>query len=71
MESMTFVGIMIAALTFGVLADSFGRKHVLMFSLLITVIASICETFATNFWTYLAFQTLGSLGDILVSFIMK
>ena len=46
-ESMSFVGIMIAAMTFGVLADKYGRRHILMTCLTITVLAGICESLAT------------------------
>ena len=62
-ESSSFVGIMIAAMSFGILADKYGRKHVLMICLSITVFAGVLESFSVNFWMYVFFQTLSSLGQ--------
>ena len=45
------------------LADKYGRKHVLMICLSITIFAGIMESLSVNFWMYLFFQTLGSLGQ--------
>ena len=45
------------------LADIYGRKHVLMICLSITIFAGIMESLSVNFWMYLFFQTLGSLGQ--------
>ena len=45
------------------LADKYGRKHILMICLSITVFAGIMESLSVNFWMYLFFQTLGSLGQ--------
>ena len=45
------------------LADKYGRKHVLMICLSITIFAGFMESLSVNFWMYLFFQTLGSLGQ--------
>ena len=63
MESFGFVGIMIAALSTGILADEYGRKHVMMSCLAVTIVSAIFETFSNSFWMYLIFQTLTSLGQ--------
>ena len=62
-ESFGFVGIMIAALSTGILADQYGRKHVMMSCLAVTIVSAIFETFSNSFWMYLIFQTLTSLGQ--------
>jgi OCT family organic cation transporter-like MFS transporter 4/5 len=70
---MMFVGIMISALTFGVLADKYGRKHMLMTCIAITVFSAMILAFVNNFWLFLIFQTLVALGQagvFLVGFIL-
>lgn len=62
-QSMSFVGIMISAMTFGLLADMYGRRHILMISLTITVFAGTVITFSRNYWVFLVFNTLGALGQ--------
>ena len=49
MESFGFVGIMIAALTTGILADRYGRRHVLMASLALTVLSALFESFSSRY----------------------
>ena len=63
MQSSTFVGIMIAAMGTGILADKYGRKHVVMSCLAVTIVSAIFQTFSNSFWMYLFFQMLTSLGQ--------
>ena len=62
-ESMSFVGIMIAAMSCGLLADKYGRKHVLMTCLAISVFSGLMEAVAVDFWMYLIFNTTAALGQ--------
>ena len=62
-QSSTFVGIMIAAMGTGILADKYGRKHVVMSCLAVTIVSAIFQTFSNSFWMYLFFQMLTSLGQ--------
>ena len=62
-ESFGFVGIMIAALSCGILADKYGRKHIMMSCLALVFVSSMFECFSTSFWMYLFFQTLTNLGQ--------
>ncbi len=62
-ESVMFVGVMVAALVGGLLADKFGRRHVFMSALLITFTSGLCLAFSTNYWMFLVFQFLAALGQ--------
>ena len=54
---------MIAAMGTGILADKYGRKHVVMSCLAVTIVSAIFQTFSNSFWMYLFFQMLTSLGQ--------
>lgn len=73
-QSMYFGGVLVGALTFGILADALGRKPCLMFAILLSVVCSIGSGLAPNYPTYLAMDFLvafGQLGIFQTAFILS
>ena len=68
--SSFFLIISISGLIFGPLSDRFGRKPVIMISLILYVIASLACTFSPNIYYLIiarAFQAIGCAGGMAVS----
>ena len=72
-ESVFFAGVMVCAPLFGILADKFGRKPILMMSILLTCIFGIPLGLSPNYNVFLVLQfftSVGQLGIFQTCFIM-
>ena len=72
-ESMYFAGVMVGAPVFGVLADMYGRKPILMISIVMTTLFGIPLGFSPNYNIFMVLQFLvaiGQMGIFQTCFIM-
>jgi OCT family organic cation transporter-like MFS transporter 4/5 len=72
-ESMYFAGVMVGAPVFGVLADMYGRKPILMISIAMTTLFGIPLGFSPNYNIFIVLQffvAIGQMGIFQTCFIM-
>ena len=72
-ESVFFAGVMVGAPLFGILADKYGRRPILMISILVTTLFGIPLGLAPNYTIFLILQffvAIGQLGIFQTCFIM-
>lgn len=50
--ALCFLGILISSPVWGYLADIKGRRKVIIYTLLVSIICTIVSSFSTNFWTF-------------------
>lgn len=51
-SAVSFIGILISSPVWGYLADIKGRRKVIIYTLLVSIICTIVSSFSTNFWTF-------------------
>ena len=59
--SVVMVGLMIGSPIGGKLSDKFGRKHALLFSVLLTVPTVMFAGYSSNFWIYAALKLINTM----------
>lgn len=52
------IGILLAAQLWGYIADTRGRRKVIMYTMFISCACTIASSFVTNFWLFLVFRFL-------------
>lgn len=60
--AITTVGMMIGALLFGYLADRFGKKNIIIITLLIFSISNLALAFTTNVWQFMIVRFITGVG---------
>ncbi|XP_025033972.2 solute carrier family 22 member 6-like [Pelodiscus sinensis] len=61
-QTLFMAGVLLGALLFGIFSDRFGRRVVLLGSLLLVAVMGTGAAFSSNFLTYCAFRLLSGVG---------
>ena len=70
-ESFYMVGLMVGSIVFGTMSDKFGRRHIILISVLTAFIGNIIGVFLGDCWTYGVSRMIvgaGSQGAYMISF---
>ncbi|CAH1776009.1 unnamed protein product [Owenia fusiformis] len=72
-SSIYMTGFLLGAIIFGGLSDKFGRKPVLMFSIVLTVLCGTGAAFIPEYWSFVILRALvamGAAGQFTVGFVL-